>query len=899
MKLAKAHSSPSIITETSPPSSKSNGNSNDGVDSGDLNARGESAVSVQRLSKLVVSEYQECFTVTDDVDNSAMSKLAEKMQLTPIHTAGANHVQGPTGGEMEPRNTFNILHALAGVVDNVALNTEKKLLSFVAEVMDLAANEDFNPRIKKVMDEFMHECDYSYNKIHRSIDWYYTLFDVLSTIICLEICVLLPPDGCYGESSETRIVSFAPGGLKCPRKVYFRLLIDRTITDCRLGDGGDNVAGVSFYIERNDLDLTTSDDGVDGHDGDDHFDDVSGTDEQSKQNNSSDRSNDESVVVMDDSFVSTAFQLLKDTNNWNELDVSDPGDKFGLPSSIARILLAFFQEKNHPMQYFTYELFLKWCTDQLDDLGDNEFYAEGSKKVFEEWLHEETRFKRSLVHSIDWYKTLLSAICVRFQIRVAIAIPPHKDWSVDSFTVINLPDWGINNMSGEEIDERNLVFRLLDQDQHLGNDCIVGVTALLVDKYQPVQNPYKKLSGSLTTDQKRGSIQLNKATSEENEEVSDVSTARSLFATPVKKKVVGKPTSLLDHGSKPSKRSSEDRLAQEYAALMKRFKLLEKEKINIVSSPATSSSMVTTEDVKGELKSGGSTSLTGMEVLGSESTAGDHGDNGGGGGAWENVDISSVTTGTSSPLKSSSSPITVEVSCPITHNKSSKQVYIIIFTEMGRRAWYLKGEHIRSILLTYWKHASSAGDTIPNWYECFSETFIKEKNYSTDNILKRRQTTSNYPVTKLTTVLMVPTGSFPIETHLRKIENSMKKLMSDAEKPAYIALKVMEQNNNTMYNRFAEGNFRNRPKKNVPFKDKNELLQDIISDFQHTWKSGFDSVTYGVPLNKYLTDFGIKEHLQSIGYTSFDDVSENERRNVFKSGTFPDWNEIIEDSIME
>ena len=711
LKLAKAHSSKSNITEAAPPSSKSNGNSNAGVDSDDLHPQVAAADGVQRVSQLVVREYQEVFPVTDNFDNMAMSKLTEKMQLTQIHTAGANHVQAPTGKTLDPRNTFKILHALADVVGDVALNTEKKLVSFVADFMDLASDEDFYPGIKNVMEEFMDECEYSYNKVHRSIDWYFTLFEVLSSIICIEICLLLPPDGTYGESSETRIVSFAPGGLKCPRKVYFRLLIDRTITDCRLGDGGDNVAGVTFYIEGNDS--TNSDYGEDGHDDDDHIDDDVGTAEHSNSNDSSVRSN------------------------------------------VARVVLR------------------------------------------------------------------------------------HN---------------------------------------------------------KLVANPYKKVSGSRTVEQQVGSIQMNNATSEEIEEASDFITARSLFTTPVKKKVVGKPTSLSEGGTKPSKRSSDDRLAQENAALLKRIKLLEMEKNNIVSTPATSSSTVTAEDVKGEFKSG---DLTGMELLDSVSTVSGSGSGGGGCGAWANVDVSSVTTGTLSPLKSSLSPITVEVSCPITHNKSSKQVYLITFTEMGRRAWYLKGEHIRSILLTYWKHTSRAADTMPGWYECFTETFIKESNYSTDNILKRRSTGSNYPVTKLTTVLMVPTGSFPIETHLRKMENTMKLLMSDAEKPAYIALTVMEQNSNNLYNRFLEGKYRNRPNKNVSYKDRNELLQDIISDFQHTWKSGFDSVSYGVPLNKYLTDFGIKTHLQSIGYTSFDDVPENEKRNVFKDGNFPDWNEIIEDSIME
>lgn len=712
LKLAKAHSSSkSNITDAAPPSSNSNGNSNEGVDSDDFNPQVAAADGVQRVSKLVLREYQEVFPVTDDVDNLAMSKLAEKMQLTQIHTAGANHVQGPTGQSMDPRNTFKILHALADVVGDIALNTEKKLMSFVAVFMDLASNEDFYPRIKNVMEDFMDECEYSYNKIHRSIDWYFTLFEVLSSIICIEICLLLPPDGCYGESSETRIVSFTPGGLKCPRKVYFRLLIDRTITDCRLGDGGDNVAGVSFYIEGNDS--TNSDDDVDGEGHDDHFDDASVTEVQSNLNNSSVRSN----VARD-------------------VTVSD---------------------------------------------------------------------------------------------------------------------------------------------------------------IKPVENPYKKVSGSCTAEQKVGSIQLNKPASEGSEEAIDVITARSLFTTPVKKKAVGNATTLSVAGTNHSKRSSEVRLVQENAALLKRIKLLEGEKNNNVSTPATSSSIVTSDDANGEFKSGDSTHLTGLELLDGESTVGGSGS----GGAWANVDVSSVTTVTSSPLKSSLSPITVEVSCPISHNKSGKQVYLIIFTEMGRKAWYLKGEHIRSILLTYWNHASRAGDTMPGWYQCFTETFIKESNYSTDNILKRRTTTSNYPVTKLTTVLMVPTGSFPIETHMRKIENTMKQLMSDAEKPAYISLAVMEKNNNNMYNRFLEGKYRNRPKKNVAYKDKNELLQEIISDFQHTWKSGFDSVSYGVPLNKYLTDFGIKTHLQSIGYTSFDEVLENEKRNVFKNGIFPDWNEIIEDSIME
>ena len=121
--------------------------------------------------------------------------------------------------------------------------------------------------------------------------------------------------------------------------------------------------------------------------------------------------------------------------------------------------------------------------------------------------------------------------------------------------------------------------------------------------------------------------------------------------------------------------------------------------------------------------------------------------------------------------------------------------------------------------------------------------------------------------------------------------------MANARIPALIAVDSMKSEAPALYNGFMAGSFRDVPNKRTPYKSEDELVEEVKSDFEATWKLGFGTIQRNQYLDKHLSNYAIKAHLLSLGYTSFEDVPEVERIQIYRSGNFPNWDTIVEEPI--
>ena len=99
-----------------------------------------------------------------------------------------------------------------------------------------------------------------------------------------------------------------------------------------------------------------------------------------------------------------------------------------------------------------------------------------------------------------------------------------------------------------------------------------------------------------------------------------------------------------------------------------------------------------------------------------------------------------------------------------------------------------------------------------------------------------------------------------------------------------------------LYTKFLAGSYRRDGHKNIPYNDESELKKYFDESLQRTFKNEFRFV-YDITLDKYLPDSGIKNFLISLGYNGFDEVREDERKNIYLSGNHPNWLKIEQEPL--
>ena len=273
----------------------------------------------------------------------------------------------------------------------------------------------------------------------------------------------------------------------------------------------------------------------------------------------------------------------------------------------------------------------------------------------------------------------------------------------------------------------------------------------------------------------------------------------------------------------------------------------------------------------------------------------------GGGSGWGNFgsgDTASILKG--SPLKGlgGTSVVSVEFTHPITDLTTGNRSFVGLITNVGQPGWFLKGAYMTRVAKAYFHNVLNNKD-IPNCFD-INDAPIKAVIYG-NNTLQRRQKPgrSNYAIMKMYMIFKVPSAGFPIETYVEKFEATIKNMFADSRVPAILAVHSIRETSSNMYNGFMSGSFRGKSKRNVAYKNEEELTKDIQSDLETVFRYGLGAKSYDHTLNKYMTDHFIKSYLTELGYNSFDDVRESEKHFIYRNGEFPVWDSIEEDQLTE
>jgi hypothetical protein len=71
----------------------------------------------------------------------------------------------------------------------------------------------------------------------------------------------------------------------------------------------------------------------------------------------------------------------------------------------------------------------------------------------------------------------------------------------------------------------------------------------------------------------------------------------------------------------------------------------------------------------------------------------------------------------------------------------------------------------------------------------------------------------------------------------------------------------------------------------------------LKGDFESTFANGLGTIRKDVHWDVHLVDYNIQTILTSLGYSSFDEIAENYRSNLYQHGNIPDWDSIHQEPI--
>lgn len=248
------------------------------------------------------------------------------------------------------------------------------------------------------------------------------------------------------------------------------------------------------------------------------------------------------------------------------------------------------------------------------------------------------------------------------------------------------------------------------------------------------------------------------------------------------------------------------------------------------------------------------------------------------------------------------SPVVVAVSHPIRDKKTGYFCYILLFRESGQYSWHFRADPISECASTWMQFNGNGKDSISGVYTSFRDTFFRAISHGPNTLARRKpRNDSNmsvaYPQTKLMTVLMVNPNGLGLDLELSKFEDSMKRMMSDGTVMAAFHIEHLKHEVPNLLNGFMAGHYRNVPMKGKAYESTDELRNDLKKHFEETYSKGFAKVEKFFSLDKFFSDFDIKQHLISLGYNSFEEIDESQRKHVFRSEVFPDWDKIEEEPI--
>ncbi len=253
----------------------------------------------------------------------------------------------------------------------------------------------------------------------------------------------------------------------------------------------------------------------------------------------------------------------------------------------------------------------------------------------------------------------------------------------------------------------------------------------------------------------------------------------------------------------------------------------------------------------------------------------------------------------SSKYQQNGTVLTCEVSSTFT-NKTTGQSVNVLILHGGNESWIIKpdvlNESARQLL------TAPLGGNIASVFTSWTTTFYRAVPCGLNNLHRRtlqyNQSSDRpvYPSTKLMTIMSNPPSGFSVKTHVVYLQNQMRAMMTRSPVPAHFLNEHMKCEIPILYTKFQAGSYRRDGHKNTPYKDESELKKYFEEALQRTFKNEF-RIVYDIPLDKYLPDSGIKNFLLSLGYNGFNEVEEEERKKIYHSGTYPDWQQIEQEPL--
>ena len=244
--------------------------------------------------------------------------------------------------------------------------------------------------------------------------------------------------------------------------------------------------------------------------------------------------------------------------------------------------------------------------------------------------------------------------------------------------------------------------------------------------------------------------------------------------------------------------------------------------------------------------------------------------------------------------------LVLELTHGITDTVSGKKVYLAIVSNANEKLWWFKAEPTLnpSFALFFSAKGPKPLDAPASCYTSWVDSSIRARPYGENKVLRRGRVVNGqlpyprkYPVCEFETI---PSG-FPIDVVTKQFESYFRSMASDGSVMAAYFLNHLEESGSSLLNMFLDGKFRNGKSKNTPYKDTNELKQQLKQDIEDTFKNGFARIEYSNYFDKYFCDFTIQQFLMKLGYHAWDELNENERKLIYKNNLFPVWDEISEE----
>lgn len=656
----------------------------------------------------------------------------------------------------------------------------------------------------------------------------------------------------------------------------------------------------------------------------------------------------DAIPCKNDVVDNASFDIFADAENLQPWTISGTahhrrptGDRLDPANTASLAIVLYHFAMVDGNRIFNSELEVREYLDRVNQIISEKkptgYFETTVKDVLAEFANELSFYPNREHHCIDWYYKLFDAISKLLGLSISVILPPDGRNEKFKSRIVTFRSNGMvyGGLSSRKNTKPHVVLRLLidrtkiepslleDEDSD-GGPIVAGVAVFVrKDDLESSDSDSVTLGSEDSSVSEHSHSSASNKSNEEHEqgkraksqpddttEFQDSkmpatamatvdntpssspvdedgsSVARNLFTTPKSKK-------------SPALLSSAE--SDEIIRLKEQLRQLQQQRVattGIASTNSTSSEKV----VKGEFKESVREDSILVGVATKCGTTGGGNDGGVGGddgwGAFGSGGTASILKA-SPPMKSQvTSAVTVEVSKPITNRKTGHLSVIIMWTNFGQPFWWGKHHYLSHVAQTYYQHVLKSKD-VPRCFD-FRETVIKNVIFGNNNIArKQRKGGSNYPIMKIYSIMDYPSNGFPLETHISKFESTIKNMFADSKVPAILAVHTMKETSANMYNGFLSGSYRVKKNRGVAYKNEEELTADIKVDLEGTFKNGLGSKSFDHPLNRYMTDWFIKSYLTELGYSSFEDVIETEKHNIYRNGQFPVWDEIEEDQMNE